>query len=606
MKTRWIIITAILPLILIWTVAGQGRNTRRLTFDRYHDSRQTVQALRNMARRYPGFLKLEVIGRTGLGTDIHAAIVTDFSAGKPDEKPGIYVEGNIHGNERVGGEAVLYLIQQLVTRGKQDPKLSDLLSTRTFFVIPKANPDGADAWIRGIPRPDDEDGDDRKDEDGPEDVDGNGLVTSMRIEDPEGRFIPDKDDFLMVRFSTLSVKQRKRYRGPRYRIMLEGIDNDGDGEVNEDGPDWEIDPNRDFPADLKMERKYRKKYARGGNIRTRGRPPKTRRGRKKVEKEFLRSAEVQAIVKFLEDHPSISLAISYHSYGNVLFRPFGYIPDRPTIPKADLRQMDELGRMFTRITGFKGYGPPYLGERQVVGGLHDYMYWELGYPGVTVEIWGIPGVSRDWAERGRQRNRNNNRGRRNRGDPATSAKILEFIEKENIEDAYVPWKPFDHPTLGKVEIGGLWITSRMRYNPPPSILESVIEPFARFALEAAQMTPLVRILNIQTRQIKARVHSLYIEVMNVGNASTSWKLAQKRKRSNPVTLGLALPPGTKLTTGKTERDLGILEIGESAKVRWNVVLPEGSRTQTITVILNSEKGGVHRREIKLTPGVETH
>ena len=596
----------ILLLVLIAPVAGQDRRQGPLTFDRYHDSRQTVRALERLARLHPRSMKLETIGKSGQGKDIHVAIVTDFSSGKADEKPGIFVEGNIHGNERVAGEAALFLIHQLLTRGKQDPQLSDLMRTRTFYVIPKSNPDAADAWVRGILKPDDEDGDGDEDEDGPEDVDGNGLVTDMRILDPDGHFIPGPDERFLVPIRSLSVKERRRYRGPRYRIMKEGIDNDDDGEVNEDGPDWEIDPNRDFPADLKMERKYRKKFARGGNIRSRSRPPKVKRGKKPPEKEFARCNEVQAIVKFLETHPSISLAVSFHSYGNALFRPFGYMPDKPVIPKEDLKRLNELGQLFKQTTGFQGYGPPYLGERQVVGGLHDYTYWNLGYPGITVEIWGVPGIGRDWADRGRRSDRNNrnNRGRRNRGDPTATRKILDYIDQENIKDACFPWTPFEHPTLGQVEIGGLWDRQRMTYNPPPSKLVSVIKPFVQFTLEATQMTPRVRILDVRSQPVKARVHRLDIEVMNVGNAPTTWKLAEKRKLSRPVTLHLDLPPGARLTTGKPVRDLGNLQVGTSVRVRWNVVLPEGRSTQTVVVTSRSEKGGVHRREIRLEPGAE--
>jgi len=611
MKTATVLLP---PLVLIALAAGAAAQKddpgRTLSFDRYHDSGQTSKILTALAGRHPDLLKLEVIGKSGQKKEIQVAVVTDHGAGRPEEKPGIFVDGNIHGNERIGGEAALYLIHALLTRRQEDALVDELLRTRTFYVIPKANPDAADAWVRGILKPEDQDGDGKEDEDGPEDVDGNGLVTSMRIADPEGNFVPDLEDArLMVRYDSLSVKERKRYRGLRYRVLTEGIDNDDDGEVNEDGPDWEIDPNRDFPADLKMERKYRKKYARGGATRTQGRPSKI--GRKNDEEgEFLRSVEVQALVKFLQGKPNIALAFSFHSYGNVLFRPFGYMPDRPVIPKDDLKRLEDIGAAFARITGFKGFGAPYLGERQVVGGLHDYTYWMLGYPGYTLEIWGVPGVARDWADRGRRRDRNQDRGRdrrnRRRGETAASArKMLQYVDQEKIEDAYVEWKPYDHPTLGQVEIGGLWQPGRFRYNPPPSRIQKVVEPFVRFTLESARMTPLVRVTHLEVKVSKTRVRTVNAEVMNVGAAPTAWRLAEKRKLAKSARVCLTLPQGARLSSGRLERDIGALKPGQSERLRWTIVAPEGTDPTVASVAVISEKGGVHRLQAQIPPHIET-
>jgi hypothetical protein len=508
------------------------------------------------------------------------------------------VDGNLHGNERIGGEAALFLIHSLVTEHGRDPRITELLRTRTFYVVPMANPDAADVWVRGVLEPDDEDGDGREDEDGPEDVNGDGMVTGMRVPDPEGPFIPDEDGRLMRRFESLSVKERRRFRGLRYRVLLEGLDNDNDGAVNEDGPDWGIDPNRDFPADLEMERKYRKKYARAGDTRTGGRPPKVARG-KASEPEFLRTAEARALAGCLQARKNIALSLSFHSYGNVLFRPFGYMPDRPVIPRDDRERYEALGQAFTRLTGFKGFGPPYLGERQVVGGLHDYVYWELGSPGLSMEVWGIPGVGPDWDERDRSRSgggRGRNRPRR--GEATAMRRMLEWIDREHVTDAFVPWKPFSHPTLGEVEIGGLWDPARLRYNPPPSRIRTVVEPFVRFAIEASYVTPRLKILGAEVHSTPTRVRIVEIEVTNAGRSPTAWSLALKRKRAEETRARLLLPDGYRLSSGRAERELGQLEPGQAVKVRWSVVAPEGS-APPITVEVGSPRGGVDRRTVPI-------
>lgn len=613
----------LLPLLLTLflvvpplALTAQKRRGDRLTFDRYHDARATAAILKSLARRHPKLIRIRSLGKSGQDKDIPLAVVTDFSTGKPEEKPGILVEGNIHGNERIGGEAALMLIHQLVTRRSQDARIDDLLRTRTFWVVPKSNPDAADAWVRGVLKPEDDDGDGKEDEDGPDDVDGNGLITSMRIVDPEGRFIPDpEDDRLMVPFSTLTVKQRRRYRGSRYRIVTEGIDNDDDGEVNEDGPDWEIDPNRDFPADLKMERKYRKKYARGGNTRMQGRPSKVQRG-KEPEPEFLRTAETRALSSFLTATPSLALTISFHSYGNVLFRPFGYIPDKAGIPRSDLKRLNELGLAFRRLTGFDGYGAPYLGERQVVGGLHDYCFWDFGIPGLTVEIWSVPGIGRDWADRdSRRTDRGGGRGggrggrdqwRNRRGNPGDQRKMLAWVDAEKVQDGWFPWKPYDHPTYGEVEIGGLWSPSRLRYNPPPSRIQATLKPFVAFALEAAQATPLLRVVEARVKPSRSRVRTIEAEIMNIGSAPTAWRLACKRKLATVPRVLIELAQGVSMSSGRAERTLQHLKAGETVRARWSVVLPDGPGPWEVTVTVISRKGGTHRRKVRLeAPAIES-
>ncbi len=597
-----LLLTATLALALGSLLGGTARAQ---DFEAYHDTGATKTFLEALVRSHPKRIAIKPIGETTSGKhQILLAIVTDQSTGPASEKPGIFVDGNIHGNERVGGEAALRLIHRLVTATDDSPD-AKLLRTHAFWVVPKANPDGADLWVRGIPKAEDDDGDGREDEDGPEDVDGNGWITYMRVVDPEGEWIPDDGDPRVMRlYRSMTVKERKRYRGMRYRVMTEGIDNDQDGQINEDGPNGDVDPNRDFPADTKIERKYRKKYARTGSTRQRGRASKTRRDRN-AEPEFLRTKEVRALRDFLEATPSIALGLSFHSYGNALFRPFGYIPDRPSMPRDDLKRLDEVGDVFRRKTGHSGFGPPYLGERQVVGSLHDYTFWSLGYPGFTAEIWSIPGLSRDWsqaAEPPRGGGRGGRGGGRGFGNPVEQQrKMLAYIDQQKLTDAFVEWAPFEHPTLGTVEIGGLWLRQRFLYNPTPAELLKTIDPFVDFALEAATYTPQMQFLSAELRPGAEGVFTVSIEVVNAGQAPSAWALAVKRKLAKPVEVSIELPDGARLRSGSATRELGHVDAGETKRARWAIATREAAPGSAVTVVVRSEKGGVARRRLEIPP-----
>ncbi len=81
------------------------------------------------------------------------------------------------------------------------------------------------------------------DEDGPEDLNKDGVITVMRVKDPNGDYIVDPDEARLMR----RADPKKGEKG-EYALYWEGIDNDGDGFINEDGPGG-TNINRNFMHD---------------------------------------------------------------------------------------------------------------------------------------------------------------------------------------------------------------------------------------------------------------------------------------------------------------------------------------------------------------------
>ena len=108
----------------------------------------------------------------------------------------MWVDGAIHGNEINGITCSLYLAWYLLTRYDYDPFVHDLVDRTTFYILPGLNVDANDSYVR-FPntennprepyRPADDDGDGLYDEDQTEDVDGDGELSMMYVEDPAGR-----------------------------------------------------------------------------------------------------------------------------------------------------------------------------------------------------------------------------------------------------------------------------------------------------------------------------------------------------------------------------------------------------------------------------------
>src|SRR5262249_31047429 len=79
------------------------------------------------------------------------------------------------------------------------------------------------------------------DEDPPDDLNGDKLVTWMRVEDPEGEYILDpKEPRLLIKADPAKGEVGK------LRYLSEGIDNDHDEKWNEDGIGG-VNFNRNFP-----------------------------------------------------------------------------------------------------------------------------------------------------------------------------------------------------------------------------------------------------------------------------------------------------------------------------------------------------------------------
>jgi uncharacterized membrane protein YgcG len=592
-----------------------------IAFDRYHDTAQTNAICRQLAALRPDLCSVEVIGKSTGGREIVCVTITNTKTGKPEDKPAMYVDGNHHGNERSGGEAALYVACLLVRSYDQDVQVRKLVDTRTFYVVPKVNPDGAEVWIRGFPEGVDEDGDEKEDEDGFEDLDGDGLITWIREQDPTGDYMIGPDPRLMIRIPQGAKADPKK----RYRVYTEGIDNDDDGQFNEDQPSWKTDPNRDYPVDEELRTKFRKKFvgsgppgrgggggggAGGGGGRGGGGGGWGGRGQDPPEDESpghesLTHPETKAVADFLKAHPNIAMAQSFHNYGAILFRPFGYAPDE-YMPKEDRALYDRMAKEFTRCVGSKAYDRPYGARGYVVGGLHDYLYVNLGVPALTAEIFCIPGWEQDFGSRDRRpqkaEKRKEKKGPRKSADVNYNRQkqILDFMDQEAGGSGYVAWHELDHPQLGKVEVGGLWNEYHATYNPPPGLLEKTIEGYARFALAQAELTPLARITDTRLERASGGAVTIQATVENLGPVPSVCELAEKRGLAKPVTLALQLPAGCKVVIGKDRLDFGVLPPGFKRTIRWTVKPPQPG-AYVFELKLDSEKAGREVKKIEVGP-----
>jgi hypothetical protein len=498
-----------------------------LTFDHYHGYKETKALLDRLAAAYPALARVHSIGRDFKGYETWAIEITNQKTGPASEKPAFYADGNIDADEPSSTEVALYVAHRLLTQYGTDPALTKLVDTTAFYVVPTCNPYMSDLYVStpmtGIvssinARPRDDDDDGTSDEDPPDDVDGDGRILQMRVRDPRGPFKPHpRESRLMVR--------RSPDEPGEWIVHSEGLDNDGDGAFNED---WigGVDLNRNFPFDWKPE------WLQEGA----GPYP-------------LSEPESRNIVEFVTAHPNIGFVINGHSGPDdgLIYRPYGSRPDS-AIPRSDFQTMGEFARKFASLSGGLRMLPPYGAEaerrfgpgRQVYGNgfLLEWAYEMTGAYSFVPEHGMIPGDA-------------------DRNGRVSDEELLEVSDKEFGGKLFVPWKPFTHPTLGAVEIGGF--VKFTKPNPPPGqYLERLVQTYGAMYLYLASALPRLA-LRDATATSEAGGFKVRAVVENLGLLPTSvTEKAIENHYAQPVFVTLTTGPGVDVVMGDRRVRLGHL------------------------------------------------
>ncbi|MGB9892765.1 MAG: M14 family metallopeptidase, partial [Candidatus Saccharicenans sp.] len=262
---------------------------------KYRSPSEVASSLKSLAAKYPELARVEPIGKSAGGLELYLLeIAANKDKLKPEERQAILVTANAEGLFLPGTEAALELAETLLANYQQDKFWKEFLNQRTVYLIPLLNPDASAAYFTAPKferdfnlRPVDEDNDVLLDEDGPEDLNGDGLITMMRVKSPEGSWLIDPKEPRLMRLAD----PKKGEKG-EYLLYTEGTDNDGDGQFNEDGPGG-VKINRNFPHDFEYFQKMSGLYP-------------------------VSESESESLLKFMFAHPHIALVINFSTENNLL------------------------------------------------------------------------------------------------------------------------------------------------------------------------------------------------------------------------------------------------------------------------------------------------
>jgi hypothetical protein len=316
---------------------------------------------------------------------------------------------------------------------------------------------------------------------------------------------------------------------------------------------------------------------------------------------------VRAVVEFVVRHPNITGGVAFHTWAGVLLRPFDHLADTE-MHAEDLWHYQRVGVKGTELTGYPNisvYHEFRYHPKQVIGGAFDWIYDHLGMFSWVVEIWSPmreAGIEKypyiEWF----------------RDHPIEDdLKIFRWSEEKLGGAAHVPWKPFEHPQLGRVEIGG-WNRFHAFGNPPLPLLERELKRFPKWLLWQALLSPKLELVTADAQAMGEGSWKVRFVVQNTGwLPSYVSKRALERKVVRGVIAEIAVPEGIELVSGRRREDLGQVEgkaykhtgisfwpdyhvTDDRAKFEWVV---RGKKGGSVELTARHERAGTVRASVAL-------
>jgi len=503
-------------------------------------------------------------------------------------RPAMLVVAGIEGNDLIGPFTAVAWVEALLKQYREEPAKARFLKTTTIYVVPCLNPDAAERFFieprielssNGTPFDDDHDG--LTDEDGDDDLNGDGLITMMRIEDKEGQYTLDPNDHRLL-LKADPVKGDT----PAWRLLPEGIDSDHDKRWNEDGPGG-ANFNRNFP--------YAYKYF------------DAEAGIHPVSEN-----ETRALADFAVAHPNIGIVLTYGAADNLRKTPKAAAsPSRAkpmeAVDEKDVGYHEALGKIYRAKLGLDKE----LEYTSEPGTFSDWMYFHRGRLSLAARPWDAAlAVALSKAQKAKDKKPKDakatepNDPNATKTDEQTAKKEGDKRNKDEREqlkwfdehapDAFVAWQVIEHPDFPgrRVEVGGYRPFART--NPPVAMLADLAAKHGDFLTELSRRLPRIEVARTECRLLADSLYEIEILVINTGFLPTSLAHGETTREVYPTRVVLDLEPQCFLAGAKTTVLPPIAGNGGTAKTRYTIRVPDRKevRFQVISMLAGRVEGTI--------------
>lgn len=490
-----------------------------LDFNRYYDFVELEEAMRSLAEAHPKLASMVSMGKSVQGRDMWLLIINNPDTGPDTAKSAMWIDGNVHGNEVQAGETVLYTAWYLLEGYDEVPAITKLVDDYAFYLAPTVNPDGRAGWFRdphsphsnrtGL-KPTDNDQDGLFDEDGPDDLDGDGHIGRMWRRDPNGTHKRnERDPRIFERVDPVPGPDGKIMRGEWSMAGSEGIDNDGDGRINEDGQGG-YDMNRNWPTDWK--------------------PDFVQRGAGTYPFSY---PETRAVGDFIRAHPNIAAGQSYHNAGGMILRGPGAGYRENEYPRVDREVYDAIGSAGEEMLPHYRLMVIHSDLYPVHGGFVNWLAEGLGIISYTNELWSDKRILQN-------------------GATPDQEGTLRWQDRMLFGQVFSDWTEVEHPKYGTVLVGGP--TKFSGRTPPPFMLEEEAHRNFAFTMFHAQEMPKLRVNDVVVKDLGEGLWQVDLEIANDKLIPTRTSRAAQRGIGQPDILIFEPAENTELLSAGTTRN----------------------------------------------------
>lgn len=457
--------------------------------EKYLDNDELLSFLNTTREKHGRYFDFESIGKSSLGEDIYLVTLTDKEYKHHSEKPAFWIDANIHASEVTGTQGVVFFIERLLDeKHPYADRHKELMKKMTYYLIPRFSPDGARAFFkesnsyRSTPLEMAHEYSNFK----RQDLDGDGEITLMRWKDKAGPFkeLAGHPGILVPRDASDFPFESESY----YQVVPEGTWTNFDGFKKTKNYDFGYDFNRQSPSFFA--------------------PEGIQKGAGTLPLEF---PETRAVAEAIRSRKNIFASNSYHTYGGFIIKTPANIPEA-SVPLEDRMRSEMIGELLQKNTDYTvhsgGDDFVYVPGQPLPGTFDEWYYLHLGIMGMTIEYWDV------WKHAGMSWKK-----AVEKYETLSTENMVKLLNwaKENLKrnEYFKEWTSYDHPQLGKVEIGG-FKTAFFLTNPPIKFLAKEIENVFEGSFAVSRMAPLVEVDSIAVEPIEGNTSKVTVVVKNSG------------------------------------------------------------------------------------------
>lgn len=530
----------------------------------YSNKQRLAQRVAALAKSYPQYVKTQSLVKTNGGSDIWLMTI---GSGQTDKNPAVAVVGGIDGKHVLGVELAIGFAEELLAGSQQD-SIRQLLETQTFYVFPNMSPDATEQYFAslqyersGNARATDDDRDGARNEDGYEDLNGDGKITQIRVLDPTGNYLTNPDEPR----SMIKADPKKGQIG-QYIVYTEGIDNDKDGKFNEDS---------EGGVHFNKNSTYNYKNFQPG-----------------AGEHAVSELENRALFDFLYDAFNVYAVVSFGPHNNLS------APEqagRNTAPPAgqgfrmggrkltDWSQRDAnvssfISEQYNRITDTKD-APKTTADN---GDFAQWAYYHYGRFSFGTPGWWVPKVNADTTQRGRGAGVQARGASEASDDPV--ANYLRWAASMGITNTFADWTTLNHPDFpGKqVEVGGLH--PFVLHNPPYHMVGDIVSKHTDFVVALAYQAPIIDVVNVKTEKLDNQLTRVTLQVFNTGQLPTLTAPGEQSYFLQHVAIKVNISGNQSVVSGRPSQTIGQIPGRAYEELSW---LIQGTGSVTI------EAGSAH-------------